>query len=473
MPSDEKDIKMPPQNDREDQLFVEEVRNSIKQEIYEDRQHALKGASLFPGVIAFVPETVRTFLLSFERTIFYDFIAKKLAFSQEQRRKIGMVVWRCVLEKKWESLAMELEKQVRLSGDIARSIAETLYADFASFAKKVPSSESVAQPYEAPASKNILSLSLVKALEKYPRILHERITDADIVFRGSDGPVVPSIKNWITAYHQEAGSGAHSAFERSEFLFHNENAKKLSAADRNVLSCVLESLDEGKELPINADAQTVDILAMRENGNAQSNGGRVAVEREASERRAETTTAKTSIERERSETSTNRQSVVPPAQRSEAALYARERVEDRKDVWRAANTPGQTEKTIYASTTSSLSPKPTVRESARPVPENAPLQTATRTPLSSRPAVPEKGTFSIASQDYTDYYPIPQETKTPISSTVSRISFSSPHTFSTEKKEGLGDGAVKEDVAATSSAAALPTPSVSTAQPQKKRLIIG
>lgn len=164
--------------------------------------------------------------------------------------------------------------------------------------------------------KNIIRLSLKKAIERYPRIMNERITDNDIIFRGSDGPVIPSVKNWITAYHQEMGSGTHEPYERSEFLFHNKSAILLSQQERNVLSEVLRSLDEESELPINPDTQSIDILQIEQITLPTSTNN----------------SPNKPSEQKFAQPFTSAQNV-PAAERSAASLYSKESIDDRKDVW--------------------------------------------------------------------------------------------------------------------------------------------
>lgn len=559
MQTDEETLDSSRYTPEEIRLFEEEVRQGIKEELWNERTRAMQSFPIFPKKIHSVSEKLRAFLLSLERTLFYDSIAKQFSFSQEQRQKIGTVVWNCVLQETWDSLASELEKQLHLPNNISQSVAETLSADFSSFAKKIPSSQSAPQANtETTTKKNILSLSLKKALERYPRIINERVTDADIVFRGSDGPSVPSIKNWITAYHQEMGSGTHEPFERSQFLFHNENTVKLTARERNVLSEILRSLDEESELPINADTQSIDLLTLE------------AKFPEKEERRtspAETTTPKTAPS-QNSQTLPQRPSFsqvaptsarplsqnIPPAQRSEAALYAREFVDDRKDAWHeqpAENkkqeassvplrqtafqpTPVQPlQKNIPSSGNDSfkapLSPSPTTLPGYNPRPfsavatpsaspsaprplriqpkinpqkvtpsQQAPLislfpeqkestpkeisqhmQTPLSAPTRSQPKEPEK---SSKKEDYTDYYPIaPKTVAAPV---ATNISFSSSHTFPTERKEEEIlmpqsqktppiNTPQKKTLPSQTASQTTPQNTVQTQQPPKKRMIIG
>lgn len=402
-------------------------------------------------------------------------------------------------------------------------------------------------------NKNITPLSLKKAIEKYPRIMNQRVTDADIVFRGSNGPSVPSVKNWITAYHQEMGSGQHEPFERSDFLFHNKSALLLSQNERNVLSEILRSLDEESDLPVNIDTQVVALGAIGERFTSAN----LASPRESASSPQEMQTAFP-----QSNPSLSRN--IPPAERSVSSLYTKESVDDRRDAWHQiaptepvpsplskqipssappfsrglsftthtseegtpsvgipTSPPWQGEKMMKENTSSpsalrledslrtsppeyrgreegrSTLPHPSAhhnepipslvrkneRAEERPMEEktfapftrgdlgiasrlgkNMPAQNTNSAPTLQRfhtasqpkpssPAPPAPSTNPAISRvafpsvpkpapqeplktdrvDYTDYYPIPQESKSPKQNIQSNISFSSPHTFPVEQ----------------------------------------
>ena len=194
------------------------------------------------------------------------------------------------------------------------------------YQKNTPPSESMATLSEE-SMLNIKKFPLKKAIEKYPRIMNQRVTDADIVFRGSDGAVVPSVKNWITTYHQEMGSGAHEPFERSQFLFHNKNAVMLSQQERNILSEILRSLDEESELPLNIETQTIDILQLESDNSSMAPAPDVP---------ENPSPQKEGFFPQKEGASTIPQPsnrAIPPAERSEASFSTREPIDDRRDTW--------------------------------------------------------------------------------------------------------------------------------------------
>jgi hypothetical protein len=112
---------------------------------------------------------------------------------------------------------------------------------------------------QKPKPKTTLDLPLLDAMRKFPRLGQQRITSDELQMRGSRDAVAPSVKNWITIYQQETGPAPHEAFERSNFLFHNANAVKLSQEDRNKLHEVLTSLDNNTPLAIDIAIQRIQF----------------------------------------------------------------------------------------------------------------------------------------------------------------------------------------------------------------------
>jgi len=103
----------------------------------------------------------------------------------------------------------------------------------------------------------LVTLPLREALEKYAKLSSMRISSYDITIKGSSQPVIPTLKNWITLYHQETGAGPHEPFERSQFLFHNKDSVLLTQSERNNISEVFRSLDENVPLTIDPVFQKI------------------------------------------------------------------------------------------------------------------------------------------------------------------------------------------------------------------------
>lgn len=107
------------------------------------------------------------------------------------------------------------------------------------------------------AGQNVVKISLLEALKQYPALGEQAITSNPIKLRYFPTPVKPSIKNWITDYHEALGAGKHSTMDRGNFLFHGENGKRLTQMERQKVSLMLKSLDEEMLLSIDGDAQKI------------------------------------------------------------------------------------------------------------------------------------------------------------------------------------------------------------------------
>lgn len=110
---------------------------------------------------------------------------------------------------------------------------------------------------EAAAKEKTDSLNLVEALNKYPKLGEQEVSVNLLKLRYLPQPVRPSIKNWITDFHDNMGAGKHGAVDRGNYIFHSENGRKLTPAERQKLSLILKSLDENSPLAVDPEAQKI------------------------------------------------------------------------------------------------------------------------------------------------------------------------------------------------------------------------
>ncbi|MEI7620927.1 MAG: hypothetical protein WCJ51_00165 [Candidatus Moraniibacteriota bacterium] len=103
----------------------------------------------------------------------------------------------------------------------------------------------------------LLEMTLAQALKNFPNLGEESVTINPLKLRYFKNSVRPSIRNWITDYHDALGASKHSAIERGNFLFQSENGKKLTPMERQKISMLLKSLDEETLLQIDGNAQKV------------------------------------------------------------------------------------------------------------------------------------------------------------------------------------------------------------------------
>jgi len=113
------------------------------------------------------------------------------------------------------------------------------------------------QDYLEESPKKIVSLPIQDALRQYPNLGEQGITNNPLKLSYFPTPVRPSIKNWITDFHNNMGPGKHSAMDRSNYLFHSENGKKVTPIERQRLSIILKSLEEKTLLKIDSEKQAI------------------------------------------------------------------------------------------------------------------------------------------------------------------------------------------------------------------------
>ncbi|KKU54178.1 MAG: hypothetical protein UX75_C0027G0001, partial [Candidatus Moranbacteria bacterium GW2011_GWE2_47_10] len=101
------------------------------------------------------------------------------------------------------------------------------------------------------------SVPIAAALKKYEKLGEQMITSGPIKLRVFPELVKPSIKNWIADYHDNLGAQKHGSIERGNYLFHSNNAKKLSSLERRRLAEVLKSLDGDGEVNVDPALQKI------------------------------------------------------------------------------------------------------------------------------------------------------------------------------------------------------------------------
>lgn len=137
---------------------------------------------------------------------------------------------------------------------------------------------------EEEATKKIINMDLNMALEKYPNIGEQSVTVNPLKLRYFPTSVRPSIKNWITDFHDNMGPGKHSSMDRSNYLFHGENGKKITPIERQKLSFMLKSLEEKTPLKIDPEKQIV-IFENNEQSEVDKQQTVVSMKKEMDERR--------------------------------------------------------------------------------------------------------------------------------------------------------------------------------------------
>lgn len=100
-----------------------------------------------------------------------------------------------------------------------------------------------------------VKMTILQALEKYPEIQNQILTTYPIEIEGQ--MMRPSIGNWRLDYLGVVGAGNRDVMKRSSYLYHSRNVKNLNVVDRQKLSSVLKSLDEGLVFKIDPEKREV------------------------------------------------------------------------------------------------------------------------------------------------------------------------------------------------------------------------
>lgn len=234
-------------------LGVEELKKEIKEEW--EKKYA--NAEVFPARVAAMHPEVVDFLLGFNLVSVYDNIAKQANLDEKGRNALPQVAWQVAQEKKWDSLDQVLESKIPLVHSAHVTVAQMLEQNIIS--KIRPLAEKPFEKKENGSAKTEqkIQLPLAKAIEQYPKLGEQGITVNPLKLKYFEMPMRPSIKNWITDFHDNMGAGKHGAIDRGNYLYHGENGKKLTPLERQKLSSILKSLDENSPITVDPEKQIV------------------------------------------------------------------------------------------------------------------------------------------------------------------------------------------------------------------------
>lgn len=232
---------------------VEEVKKEWQG--YWEKEYA--GAEIFPAAIAVMHQGVVDFLLSFDLVSVYDNIAKQAGLDAKGRNRLAHVVWQIAETKNWNGLEQELQKQLALAPNTKSLVLQLLEQNVLSKVRAISEKSFAKKDVAENEIRKEVRLPLAQALQEYPKLGEQNITINSLKLRYFPTPVRPSIKNWMTDFHDNMGAGKHGAVDRGNYLFHSENGKKLTPIERQKLSAILKSLDEQTPLSIDAEAQSI------------------------------------------------------------------------------------------------------------------------------------------------------------------------------------------------------------------------
>lgn len=241
----------------------------IKKELAEKFKKKFGNSQIFPISVTAMHPGIVDFLLSFNLVSVYDDIARQANLDAKGRNALPHIVWKLAETKNWSALDQVLENEIPLVHSAHMQVANLLKQNILSKVQAVAESPAMQKIVENQvATRKETQLSITEALSQYPKIGEQSITSEQIKLRYFSAPVRPSIKNWMTDFHDAMGAMKHSPIDRGNFLFHSENGKKLSPTDRQKLGVILKSLDEKTLLTVDPEMQVVVFAEMENAQNA-------------------------------------------------------------------------------------------------------------------------------------------------------------------------------------------------------------
>lgn len=100
-------------------------------------------------------------------------------------------------------------------------------------------------------------LPLQRAMTEYPMLGQQTISSEMVKLRSQIAPVRGTLYNWIKAYRDELGVRKHDTIERTNFLFTSENGKKLTSEEKDRMHHVIEALEDGVAVEVDAKRQAI------------------------------------------------------------------------------------------------------------------------------------------------------------------------------------------------------------------------
>jgi hypothetical protein len=239
---------------------ISEGHIAVANDLLKKWQKENANAQIFPVSIVAMHPGVVDFLLTFNLVSVYDNITKQAGLDNKGRNSLPKVVWQIAQTKNWSGLDQILETNLQLVNSAHVTVVDLLKQNIINKIQAISESPIVQKivENEEVVQKKETQLSLSQAMEKYPKIGDQNVTASQIKLRYSPAPVRPSIKNWITDFHDAMGSGKHSTVDRGNFLFHSENGKKLLPNERQKVALLLKSLDD--ETPLTIDTISESII---------------------------------------------------------------------------------------------------------------------------------------------------------------------------------------------------------------------
>ncbi|MEF3691944.1 MAG: hypothetical protein V3574_02740 [Candidatus Moraniibacteriota bacterium] len=192
-----------------------------------------------------LPEAIKNKLVSYETADKIKAIGAHYNLELLQMAPIARVIRSYYFgEAKLEDFAAIIERESKISKEEAENIAR--YVKDRIISRDVKRSEAVKTE----------KMPIEKALRAFPELRNQKITTQPI--ESEEQMISPNLNNWIEDYYNLVGAGNKDIMKRSSYLYHSKNTKKLSPSERQNLSQVIKSLEEGT--PVGIDVQKKEIV---------------------------------------------------------------------------------------------------------------------------------------------------------------------------------------------------------------------
>ena len=205
---------------------IAKIEAEVKGELLAKWQKAYANAQIFPASVAAMHPEVVDFLLGFNLVGVYDEIAKHLNLDVNGRNKLPQIAWKIAQTKNWDGTEAMVGSEVTSDNAKAVLAARALEHDVIEKIKILAEKPVVAKTNVAenlPTSQQVKSVkiqaSFSEALEKYAKFGEQPVTLNKIRLRIFPEPVRPSIKNWISDYRDNLGSGSTAQLIVETFCF--------------------------------------------------------------------------------------------------------------------------------------------------------------------------------------------------------------------------------------------------------------
>lgn len=251
---------------------IARITEEVKKDLHKYWEKEYKNSDIFPSQIEAIHPEVVDFLLSFELVFIYDDIAKEAELDERERDEMPYSVWEAVEEKRVEEAGRILQTRTGMDSKKYETVKGLLEEKVLAKVRTFLGKPFVKKIHAEKEKEEIIRLSLSEAMKEYPDIGGQNLTMNPLKLRYSQKLVRPSIRNWIVDFRDNMGVGKHSPIDRGNYLFHGENGKKLTPIERQKVSTILRSLDEGTQLLIDPIKKAVIFSGQASDYEEKSNG---------------------------------------------------------------------------------------------------------------------------------------------------------------------------------------------------------